>query len=56
MDLNELPPAVQKLATIGGGWEEEGWPDYRALGIDPEHITESAARKRTNKQSIKIGE
>ncbi len=38
MDLNDLPPAVQKLATIGGEWNEEGWPDYRAMGIGPEHI------------------
>ncbi len=37
MDLKELPPAVQQLATIGGGWNKECCLDYRALGIGPEH-------------------
>lgn len=38
MENSDLPPAVQKLTTLGDAWEYQDWVDYRLLGIEEKHI------------------
>lgn len=40
MQLRDLPPTLQKLATLGDTGLSADWIDYRALGIGQEHISD----------------
>jgi hypothetical protein len=38
MEIQNLPSAVQKLASLGDAWKEPEWLDYLSLGLDSSHI------------------
>ena len=38
MTTSDYAPPVSKLLTLGDAREMEPWPNYRALGLGPEHV------------------
>jgi hypothetical protein len=38
MEIEQLPSAIQKLASLGDAWKEPVWLDYLSYGLDSSHV------------------